>query len=144
MWTTPKVRGPYDLIKHWSYANIYMARFVVEPLLPKGAFQWTWNFHVTLDVEGNSTQYHQHILWYHPLEHKSQLHYEDMGQGREEKSLCFNKIWEDLQLQSLSSQVGTSSDFYFYCIFKFFWWQDGWGCSMRVEIHICEDLNFQI
>ncbi len=26
-------------------------------------FQWTQNFHTTLDVEGNSIHYHQPILW---------------------------------------------------------------------------------
>ena len=98
-----RIKGPRNymvtvlgLCVKWPYVN---------PLLPKGAFQGAWKFPTTIDVKGNSTNYHQTYLLTNHLYVKTNS---IMRIWEEEETLCCNTLFE--KIQRLSSQVGAASE----------------------------------
>ena len=61
-----------------SLLEVCMNIKFLNPLLIWSSFQWTWNFHATLDVHGKSTRYYQHYCD-RSFVSESELHNEDVG-----------------------------------------------------------------
>ena len=75
---------------HWKHGCTVYGQ-LSNLLLLKAAFQWTWYFHTTLDVEDNTTHYLQHIfiVFHFYVERNSLI------KILEEIYFRFNKIWDE-------------------------------------------------
>jgi hypothetical protein len=77
---------------HWKHGHtVYGQCFNLWFFWSKVAFQWTWNFHTTLDVEDNVTHYLQHIftVFHFYVEINSYIQIL-------EKNINFHKIWDPM------------------------------------------------
>ena len=89
---------------HWKHGRtVYGQRFNLWFFWSKVAFQWSWNFHITLDVEDNVTHFLQHIFIVFHFYVKSNSFIKIL-----EKKLT---KFENIQyLQSLNAEVGVSNE----------------------------------
>ena len=89
---------------HWKHGRtVYGQRFNLWFFWSKVAFQWSWNFHITLDVEDNVTHFLQHIFIVFHFYVKSNSFIKII-----EKKLT---KFENIQyLQSLNAEVGVSNE----------------------------------